>query len=48
MVERAGRSLDLQDLIDHANRILHAGVEWMAQHGPHEIGEIKGDERRGL
>jgi len=25
MVERAGWSLDLQDMIDHANRILHAG-----------------------
>jgi len=30
MVERAGWSLDLQDMIDDPNRILHAGVEWMA------------------
>src|SRR6266404_6245434 len=32
MVERAGRSLDLQDMIDHANRILHAGVERSEEH----------------
>src|SRR5271170_701327 len=48
VVEHAGRGLDPQDMINHANRILHSWVERMAQPEPYQIREIQTHERGGV
>src|SRR5580658_6000015 len=48
VIERAGRGLDLEDMIDHANRILHARVEGVAQPEPYQVREIQAHERGGV